>query len=257
MGPGCLLGLRQVSLGCLLVHRRMSLVCPWAVPGFLWGFVICVWDAILVHRRMSLVCILVDPWCLWDFGICILVASLGHRRMALVCLLVDPGCFRGFVTCVMGASWVIIVCVFCVPLGWSLGPSDASSYTPCVPIDTSSYVSCVPPGWALDDTVASSGKSRVPLGTPSYGSCVPLGGAWAPTGLRHMRLGWLLGQRRVSLVSPLVGSSGKSRAPLVASSYVSCVLLVGSLVPLGLRHLRLGYLVGHRRMFLARLLVNL
>ena len=110
------LGLRHMRLGCLLVHRRMSLVC-----------------------------ILVDPWCLWDFGICVLVASLGHRRMALVCLLVDPGCFRGFVTCVMGASWVIIVCVFCVPLGWSWGPSDASSYTSCVPIDTSSYVSCVPP----------------------------------------------------------------------------------------------------------------
>ena len=157
------LGLRHMRLGCLLVHRRMSLVC-----------------------------ILVDPWCLWDFGICVLVASFGHRRMARMCLLVDPGCFRGFVTCVMGASWVIIVCVFCVPLGWSWGPSDASSYTSCVPIDTSSYVSCVPPGWALDDTVASSGKSRVPLGTLFYVSCVPLGGAWAPTGLRHMRLGCLL-----------------------------------------------------------------
>ena len=254
------LGLRHMRLGCLLVHRRMSLVC-----------------------------ILVDPWCLWDFGICVLVASLGHRRMALVCLLMDPGCFRGFVTCVMGASWVIIVCVFCVPLGWSWGPSDASSYTSCVPIDTSSYVSCVPPGWALDDTVASSGKSRVPLGTPFYVSCVPLGGAWAPTGLRHMRPGCLLGHRRMSLVCLLVNprclrgfvicvlgascdvvvcflcaswlvlgayaaSSHASWGPLGTSLYVSCVPLGGSWVLLGLRHLRLGCFLVHRRMFLVCLL---
>ena len=341
VGPGCLLGLRQVSLGCLLVHRRMSLVCPWAVPGFLWGFVICVWDAswyivvcllyaswwglgaylassyaswvplvtssyvscvplggswvprwrrhmrlgcLLAHRRMSRLCLLVGPGFLGALSFaswgplgtsshvsCVsLVVSwvplwlrqascrgpLVHRRVSLACLWVEPWCLCGFVRCVLSASWDIVVCLVCASW-WILGAFGASAYASGMPLGASSYVSCVHLGGSWAPLRLRHVRLGCLLGHRRM-SLVCLGvGPGCLYGLRHMRLGWLLGQRRVSLVSPLVGSSGKSRAPLVASSYVSCVLLVGSLVPLGLRHLRLGYLVGHRRMFLARLLENL
>jgi len=251
VGPGCLCGVAICVLGASW-HIVVCLVCAsWWVLGFS-GLCHLRLGGLLVHRRMSLVVSWAPLW--------LRQAScrgpLVHRRVSLVCLWVEPWCLCGFVRCVLSASWDIVVCLVCASW-WILGAFGASAYASGMPLGASSYVSCVHLGGSWAPLRLRHVRLGCLLGHRRM-SLVCLGvGPGCLYGLRHMRLGWLLGQRRVSLVSPLVGSSGKSRAPLVASSYVSCVLLVGSLVPLGLRHLRLGYLVGHRRMFLARLLVNL
>jgi hypothetical protein len=219
------------------------------------GFVICVLGA----SWYIVACLLCVPCCVLG-AFWLRQAScrgpLVHRRVSLVCLWVEPWCLCCFVRCVLSASWDIVVCLVCASW-WILGAFGASAYASGMPHGASSYVSCVHLGGSCAPLRLRHVRLGCLLGHRRM-SLVCLGvGPGCLYGLRHMRLGWLLGQRRVSLVSPLVGSSGKSWVPLVASSYVSCVLLVGSLVLLGLRHLRLGYLVGHRRMFLARLLVNL
>ena len=234
----------------------MSLVCPWAVPGFLWGFVICVWDA----SWYIVVCLLCASW--WILG------AFGTSAYASWLPL-----------------WGTVVWLLCVSW-WILGAFGASSHASWVPLGSSSYASFVcllagpgglltlrhirhvcqlihrrmslvcPHGWALYDTVASPGKSRVPLGTPFYVSCAPLGGAWAPTGLRHMRLGCLLGHGRMSLVCLSVGPGclcGVVICVLGASWHIVVCLVCASWWVLGfsgLCHLRLGGLLVHRRMSL-------
>ena len=71
-----------MRLGCLLVHRRMSLVCILEGPGRHCGFVMCVLGAS------------------WGIVVCLVCAS----GWAL-------GAFMGFVMCVLGGSWDNVVCL--------------------------------------------------------------------------------------------------------------------------------------------------